>query len=261
MVPGPDYYYKCPNCSRFVARGSLGSGNTYMSILFSDGKLYAPMLPEFPAITKCKKCDTIFWLSEIRRLYSFFYRKCSRNRIDVDGAEFLGINDLFRALELDSTKIDIERVEVVLRHIWWTFNDRIRNVPLTNPPMSNEELDIIHKHLYCSDMSRSEKKQLLEDMQKAREERIKSQATRPKKLFESEFEENLYMQNARQLIKLLIPKNDIQKIMIAELHRNLCEFEECLKVINSVSNEHHWIAEKFRTECEKKNRLLIQLRP
>jgi hypothetical protein len=40
------------------------SGNTFGAKVFSDMKRVAPMLPEFPRITICPKCNTIFWLSK-----------------------------------------------------------------------------------------------------------------------------------------------------------------------------------------------------
>jgi hypothetical protein len=56
MLIGPNLFFKCPECGKMTVRGSILSGNTFLSRLFSDGKLRAPMLPEFPGIVKCKKC-------------------------------------------------------------------------------------------------------------------------------------------------------------------------------------------------------------
>jgi len=68
MTPGPDYIYECPNCGSLLKRGSINSGNTFISTLYSDGKMIAPMLPEFPNLTKCRKCDSILWLSEMKEI-------------------------------------------------------------------------------------------------------------------------------------------------------------------------------------------------
>lgn len=38
MIPGPPELFKCPSCDEILCRGSIMSGNTFMSRLFSDGK-------------------------------------------------------------------------------------------------------------------------------------------------------------------------------------------------------------------------------
>jgi predicted nucleic-acid-binding Zn-ribbon protein len=78
MNIGPDLYYKCPKCGKTSFRGSLLSGNTFGGKFFSDGKLIAPMLPEFPAIIRCKNCKDFYWLSDENQ---------------IDGSEILGADD------------------------------------------------------------------------------------------------------------------------------------------------------------------------
>ncbi|MDG5800791.1 hypothetical protein QA597_10510 [Marinilabiliaceae bacterium ANBcel2] len=43
-------------------RGRLTSGNAIGATFYSDGDMFAPMLPEFPMVTECQCCATIFWL-------------------------------------------------------------------------------------------------------------------------------------------------------------------------------------------------------
>ena len=64
MIPGPTIYYKCPICELLSSTGSLVSGNTIGSRLFSDGKSISPMLPEFPVMNKCQDCNHSFWLND-----------------------------------------------------------------------------------------------------------------------------------------------------------------------------------------------------
>ena len=70
MIPGPDYIYECPNskCPNHLIQGSLASGNTFGQRIFSDGKNIAPMLTQFSTITKCQKCDTIFWMKDAKKI-------------------------------------------------------------------------------------------------------------------------------------------------------------------------------------------------
>ncbi|MCL2329246.1 MAG: hypothetical protein FWC39_12145 [Bacteroidetes bacterium] len=210
-TPGPDYIYECPKCSNLLKKGSNNSGNTFGSTLYSDGKMIAPMLPEFPNLTKCKKCDTILWLSEMKEVGTcdVWGEKCKKECKKADRAEFLDVTDLFRFLEMDIVKYDKEKEKIVRQRIWWSFNDRLRN---------------------------------------------------NKEIFVQENDEVLWEQNCRRLIELFDTTDVNQKIMTAELHRNLREFEICMELINSLDSNFDWLIEKFKTECENGNNLLMKLR-
>lgn len=102
MIPGPDIIYKCPKCENLIKNHSLLSGNTIGACHYSDGKMIAMMLPEYPYITKCEKCNTIFWLEEK-------YEVGTCNAWDTTDilyanlsyANFLSIEEYFRALQLE----------------------------------------------------------------------------------------------------------------------------------------------------------------
>jgi hypothetical protein len=210
-TPGPDYIYECPKCSNLLKKGSNNSGNTFGSTLYSDGKMIAPMLPEFPNLTKCKKCDTILWLSTMKEVGTCdaWDEKCKKEWKNADRAEFLDVTDLFRFLEMDIVKNDKEKEKIVRQRIWWTFNDRLRN---------------------------------------------------NKEIFVQENDEVLWEQNCRRLVELFDTTDVNQKIMTAELHRNLGGFESCMELINSLDSNFDWLIEKFKTECKNGNKLLMKLR-
>lgn len=210
-LPGPDYTYRCPECSNLLKRGSLLSGNTFGATLYSDGKMIAPMLPEFPNLTKCEKCDTILWLSDMKAIDTNAIRDTENvlPQKNADRVKFLGVHDLSRFLEWDTVKNDKEREKTVRQRIWWTFNDRVRA---------------------------------------------------GKEIFVQENDEVLWKQNCVRLIELLDTKDVNQKIMAAELHRNLGEFDACMELINALDDDFDWIIEKFKKECDNKNKTLIKLR-
>jgi hypothetical protein len=187
------------------------SGNTFGAELFSDGKQIAQMLPEFPNLTKCKKCETILWLNEMKEMGTCkaWGEKIKSEWKNADRADFLSITDLFRALELDTVKNNKEKEKIVRHRIWWTFNDRIRE---------------------------------------------------GKNYFVREEEENSWKQNCLRLIELFDIADDNQKIMTAELYRNLGEFDACMEVVNSLEKNFDWITERFKNECRNRNKLLIKLR-
>jgi tetratricopeptide (TPR) repeat protein len=195
MLPGPDYIYECPCCGNLLKRGSLTSGNTFGAELYSDGKQIASMLPSFPDLTKCKKCDNIIWLSDCKEVGVYDIWDDSANdemKIkwkNADKVEFLTIHDLLRALRMYKSQA---REKTIRIWIWWAFNDRVRDGG--------------------------------------------------KEIFVEEHDKDIWEENCRSLLNLL-DKNDMNEtIQIAELYRNLGEFEKCIETIDSIDrNNMKWI--------------------
>ena len=209
MIPGPNYVYKCPNCGNLLTNGSLMSGNTFGAKHYSDGKRIAPMLPEFPNLTKCKKCNTIFWLHKLKEIGAYEWGDVNNSEWqNADTAEFLGIEDYFIALN-NGIAADKEAELFIRRHIWWAYNDRIR---------------------------------------------------KGQEPFYDKNDEIRWTENLNQL-KVLLNQSDInQRIMLAEINRNLGDFENCMNIIQVVDgDELDWQKEKFLTECNRKNKWVIKL--
>ncbi len=209
MLPGPNYVYKCPNCGNLLTRGSLKSGNSIGEKIYSDGKRIAPMLPEFPDLTKCKKCDKIFWLSKIKNIGTYDWgNPINPKWQNADAAEFLGIDDFFKALE--SGIAEKKEDEFFIRQgIWHAYNDRVRKG-------INQFID--------------------------------------------ENDEIKWEENCKKLISLLDQTDLNERIMIAELKRNLGDFEGCIDIIKKIKDKNvNWLKDKFILECERKNKLVIRL--
>lgn len=209
MMPGPNYVYKCPDCGNLLTRGSLRSGNTFGAKIYSDGKWIAPMLPEFPDLTKCRKCESIFWLSKLKELGTYRWDDDINSAWkNADKAHFLHTDDYFRALNEGLAK-DKELEFFIRQRIWWSYNDRNRN---------------------------------------------------GKEIFKNEEDELRWQANLNQLFSLLDMTDLTQRIMAAEIHRNLGEFENCVNIIESIDDDElNWLKERFLAECERKNRWVIVL--
>ncbi|MCK5788957.1 MAG: hypothetical protein KAH32_08155 [Chlamydiia bacterium] len=102
------------------------SGNTSGQEIFSDGYRYAPMMPDFPEISKCKKCGTIVWLNEENEVE---YEKGS----SYTEAHFLGINDYQEALNYPENNI-VENEIKIRRNILWLLNDTDREDKYPDSP-------------------------------------------------------------------------------------------------------------------------------
>jgi len=213
MIPGPTYVYKCPNCGNLLTKESLTSGNTFIIKIYSDGKRIAPMLPEFPNLTKCKKCNTIFWLSKLETVGEYKWDdKENSNWINEDRANFLNIGDYFRALK-EGLAENIKEEIFIRKQIWWAYNHRVRFGKASTPYRNtNDEIK--------------------------------------------------WKENCNKLISLLYESDLSQRITIAELKRNLGDFEGCLEIIKKIDDNDKlsWVKDKFIDECKRGNRCVVKLK-
>jgi hypothetical protein len=209
MLPNLTHVYQCPTCDNLLSRGSRISDNTYGVKHYSDAIRVAPMFPDYPQLTICPKCNTIFWLN-IRIEVGKYENGENINEKwkDAEQAKLLTIYECFTAMEtLNFTQIG---AEVFIRlHIWWGFNDRARN---------------------------------------------------GEALFNSETDEKLWLGNINRLLEILDINDDNDLIFMAELHRNLGNFEKCLEILNLVDGtEFNWLKPKYIKECNDKNTKVFQL--
>ncbi len=207
MLPAPNIKYKCPSCGNLIYRGGLISGNTFGAKIYSDGKTIAPMLPEFPKITKCKSCNHIFWIDKAEEMGT--YRETFESILNpMDRAEFLEIDDYFKALENNMAETDSEE-SYIRQHIWWSYNDRVRE---------------------------------------------------GRELFAGDRDETLWAENLKRLLHLLEVSDSKYKTLIAEIYRNLGDFEKSIAILEAIEASHlDWIRERLIEECRQQNKLVVQL--
>jgi hypothetical protein len=135
MLPGPAEIIECPACKSLMQVPSLMSGNTFGAKFYSDGKRVAAMLPDFPKITKCKKCKTIFWVKDATVLGLNEWGNPNHEKwYYAPRVSFLKMEDYQSALELPVNK-DKESELIIRKKIWWLFNDRLRK---KRPLLKNE---------------------------------------------------------------------------------------------------------------------------
>ncbi len=148
MLPAPPIIIECPHCSVEALKSGFASGNTFGAIFWSDGKMEAPMLPEFPEVVKCSFCKNFYWVDSAKEL----------GTIDFDskltpGLSYIDFLDLDEYIELlESGKIKGKRKERYVRtQLWWAFNDMIRYKEATLLPeyisLFNENLALLRSLL------------------------------------------------------------------------------------------------------------------
>ena len=128
MIPGPTTIISCPHCGQYVKRKSLISGNTFGPKLWSDGKRIAPMLPEFPSLVLCKKCNHFYWIKdakEVEKVNEFVLIEAddqpeNEKWKNINYVEFPTFHQYIKALET------ISEERFLRMNMWWSFNDYIR---------------------------------------------------------------------------------------------------------------------------------------
>lgn len=209
MIPGPTLILQCPECGNLLKRHTLASGNTFGARHYSDNKVEAPHLPALPVLSKCSRCDTIFWLEKLEEIGSYSYGETKNEEWEAaENAITLDIDEMFRALDHDGVVADKDD-ELFIRHgIWLAYNDRSR---------------------------------------------------KGRKLHESAEDESKWRDNILRLLDLIGAETDNGRIYHAELNRNLGNFVECARILDSIrSPELRRVRNAIREECQKQNTLVFE---
>ena len=151
MLSGPTIIISCPLCGRYAKKATIISGNTFGAQLWSDCKRIAPMMPDFPKLTVCKKCDQFFWVKDAKEVETVTDRNDLREKWDdLNYVEFPTFYQYYKALELIPDELFI-RV-----NIWRSFNDFFRDkkedqITPEIEQMNTENLSALLKILNDSD--------------------------------------------------------------------------------------------------------------
>ena len=158
MIPGPTYVYACPDCQYRVTKRSLASGNTFGATHYSDMRVDAPMMPSYPRITKCVRCDCSFWLDEETKVegaimprIAHFYddgftpsevkNPAFGDQLELDPAKELDREDIKDALFMNVQRDDDD--ERYLRYrLMWAYHKQLEDGTLTREVL-NEDLDYL----------------------------------------------------------------------------------------------------------------------
>ncbi|MEN8193803.1 MAG: hypothetical protein ABFS12_13355 [Bacteroidota bacterium] len=88
----------------------------------------------------------------------------------------------------------------------------------------------------------------------------KSQSNSDKIIWRNKREKKYWKENILRLIELFDKNSDDKKLIVAELYRNLGEFEKSIELLNEVVNtDYDWVVNTMEEECKKKNTRVIQL--
>ncbi len=124
---GPTIIRVCVRCGQQIKQPTLLSGNTFGARLWTDGKMDAPMFPEYPMLVKCPTCRGLFWIDEAKKLGEIAW-------FEADLQEFADSLDYETPTEADYLEyvsdMDLapEKERYIRIRAWWRANDLLRDV-------------------------------------------------------------------------------------------------------------------------------------
>ena len=237
---GPTLCYSCPTCSKVFVISSITSCYNRIEDIYSDGsvKTLGPYR-ENKRISKCEQCNTIFWINKLKET-SFpkleppdFSELRHKTIMDIKTGTYINEEIDIAWLNWTREKKKMEPVSLKFLNIddyWRALQEGI--------PTNNEEEAYIRIKIW-----------------RAQNERIRNFKTITKNYFKSD---NRWSENINSLIKILDNTKDEQNIMIAELYRNLGEFDLCKKTLEKINQpKMQRLKEFLLQQCELKYRWVI----
>jgi len=131
MTPGPTSIIECPSCGALHQLATAASDNTFGGILWSDGKLEAPMLFNCPELARCVSCRALFWLKSAKTVgvlptLPFAPERSWRVTLCDTGANRVNVMAVLRrhlAVDMTQTKQFIANLPVLVAFGAGTSND------------------------------------------------------------------------------------------------------------------------------------------
>ena len=122
--PARTFIRACPKCSAEIVQNAIMSGNTFGARMWTDGKMEAPMLPDYPLLVKCPDCKALLWIAEAKEIGRGGFFDGNPGWSNAKQPELLSESDLLRALM--AGQLPAEKDLYLRYRYWWTINDAYR---------------------------------------------------------------------------------------------------------------------------------------
>jgi hypothetical protein len=128
MTPGPTLILLPRGCLTPLRCSTIGSGNTFGALFWTDGKCEAPMLPDEPSLLKHPTESVLFWRNQCKEIGEIdFWSNDAANPEwnDLPEVEEPNETDYLAALNSPLSKPKSKEKYIRMR-LWWLGNDPIR---------------------------------------------------------------------------------------------------------------------------------------
>jgi len=239
MQIGPEYIFKCPKCDNLCRQGYLIKNirNPFDEKLFSDELSYVPCLSNFPHLTICRNCGVFLDLREI----------------EVGVAKYDSYRGEYNDIEWENPDLKMKYLQL-----------NIEEIPFSIPLERNDLYTALEMFPQGELNFRQQIWRSFNDLLRVSVGYLPiSEAEFKRRVPEKLFEENCYA-----LLKLLDPNNEEQKVMMAELFRNVGQFDKCMELIDTLPDHSEKMGNFYsrlnikliyKIECGKGNRLLFRV--
>ena len=225
MLYGPDIIKECSKCNKLISEISILSGNTFGAKYYTDGKMEAPSLPACKDLVKCPHCESMIYLSKQEEIKESFFSFLFpyRKRKDLNEAmPYLNpvFDDYINHIKVEN---DSDKIKYLRLLAWYCSNDLRRK--------DNYDRNEIQYQIYLDKIRNAkkseEKMKLLEDPPNYNED-----AT------EDDYQLNdVEIDNLKKLLNLLNESKDKDRIMKAEIFRELGDFDLCISLLEEKFND------------------------
>ena len=225
MTFGDPIIYHCPSCRKmmkmltFRSHTSRSGGTIYSDSYFTGG-------PHFTSdLAKCPHCEKLFFRHNDKDAIEMDIRTAGRIKYIVDP----WLDDLLGVItnngKIAEGFIKNRKEEKTYRlDLWHELNKTTRS---GRNKFSDDELELWKNNCAA----------LLPLMEKTLKE----------------------MQSEKNSAQYRDKDRDNCLLQIAELNRNLGNFDECMKLINKLNGDWDWLKKEFERECEAKNIFTFEL--
>lgn len=193
---------ECPYCKEKYDKHNYLSVNTMGAKRWTDGRFKDPLYQPNPFITKCNKCKRVFWIEDANTV-AYVQRKpylkpyTYNNNYAEPGPEIRNGKPVYFYGDIETSSL------------WSLEVDEIRNTIESNETLLPERMVALRK-LYWHESN---------DMRRETQ-------------FSINYSDKFLIENLKELIKTLDESIQRERIIKAEIYRELECYDEALKLIN-----------------------------
>jgi hypothetical protein len=187
---------KCTNCESEFISNSLLSSNTSGAVFYTDGYMSGPMYSEDIYIVKCPKCNSYIWKSSLPTVKHISESEFFRNQGDDNFGSLFNDRIDFKYLLAKPIWTNTEQEKYVRIRACWSYNNKYRTDKFKYIPPAIESY-------------------------------YRENPDATKFLITTEQERNL-----KRILELFDSKNEHERLMMAEIHRELGNFNQCTSLLD-----------------------------
>lgn len=241
MTPGPPCRLTCPHCGGHKHIMSIASGNTFGATIWSDSKRDYPMLPQPSAVQYCPHCGHYFFFEDAERTDVMF----DREKRKISWGKLFG-----KEQEEDVSSAEEYRTK------WKPIEEDVHRNHFGE--LTFEQTDQAFDELFMDDLSDERKNLLLflwlfkyNDVFGGRQDGEDATVCTASI-------------SAKHTIILhkLIERNEGNTLFIAEMYRELGDFDKCIELASSQTasdDNSAVVAMQFMNQAEERNQKVFPL--